>query len=95
MSLSLFKLGRADNFNPECEYRMVDLKKQPKPRIEYLSKSKNKFIDIEAMNDHHLMNAIRRMVMDTTGAEFRIVHETHAEKAYVTSTITEVEVVSE
>ena len=95
MSLSLFKLGRADNFNPECEYRMVDLKKKPKPRIEYLSKSKNKFIDIEAMNDHHLMNAIRRMVMDTTGAEFRIVHETHAEKAYVTSTITEVEIVTE
>ena len=95
MSLSLFKLGRADNFNPECEYNMVDLKKKAKPRIEYLSKSKNKFIDIEAMNDHHLMNAIRRMVMDTTGAEFRIVHETHAEKAYVTSTITEVEIVTE
>ena len=74
---------------------MVDLNKKPKPRIEYLSKSKNKFIDIEAMNDHHLMNAIRRMVMDTTGAEFRIVHETHAEKAYVTSTITEVEIVTE
>ena len=74
---------------------MVDLKKQLKPRIEYLSKSKNKFIDIEAMNDHHLMNAIRRMVMDTKGAEFRIVHETHAEKAYVTSTITEVEIVTE
>mgnify|MGYP003120845536 len=47
------------------------------------------------MNDHHLMNAIRRMVMDTKGAEFRIVHETHAEKAYVTSTITEVEIVTE
>jgi len=95
MSLSLFKLGRADNFNTECEHNMVDLKKQPKPRIEYLSKSKNSFIDIETMNDHHLMNAIRRMVMDTAGAEFRIVHETHAEKAYVTSTITEVEIVTE
>ena len=74
---------------------MVDLKKKAKPRIEYLSKSKNSFIDIEAMNDHHLMNAIRSMVMDTAGAEFRIVHETHAEKAYVTSTITEVEIVTE
>ena len=92
MSLSLFKLGRADNFNAECEHNM---EKKAKPRIEYLSKSKNKFIDIEAMNAHHLMNAIRRMVMDTTGAEFRIVHETHAEKAYVTSTITEVEIVTE
>ena len=74
---------------------LVEYKSESKPRIEYLSKSKNKFIDIEAMNDHHLMNAIRRMVMDTTGAEFRIVHGTHAEKAYVTSTITEVEIVTE
>ena len=74
---------------------MVDLNKKPKPRIEYLSNSKGKYIDIEAMNDHHLINAIRRMVMDTRGAEFRIVHETHAEKAYVTSTITEVEIVTE
>jgi len=74
---------------------MVDLKKKPKPRIEYLSKSKNKFIDIEAMNDQHLMNAIRRMVIDTKGAEFRVVHKDHAELAYVTSTITEVEIVTE
>ena len=74
---------------------MVDLKKKPKPRIEYLSKSKNQYIDIESMNEVHLINAIRKMIMDTKGAEFRIVHETHVEKAYVTSSITEVEVVSE
>ena len=74
---------------------MVDLKKKPRPRIEYLSYSMGKYIDIEEMNANHLMNAIRRMVMDTKGAEFRIVHETHAEIAYVTSTITEVEIVTE
>ena len=66
-----------------------------KPRIEYLSNSKGKYLDIQDMNDHHLMNAIRKMVTDTKGAEFRIVHKNHAELAYVTSTITEVEVVTE
>ena len=66
-----------------------------KPRIEYLSKSKNQYIDIEAMNEHHLVNAIRRMIMDTRGAEFRLVYPDYAEKAYVTSTITEVEIVTE
>ena len=71
---------------------MVEL---AKPRIEYLSKSKNQYIDIESMNEVHLMNAIRKMVIDTKGAEFRVVHKNHAELAYVTSTITEVEVVTE
>ena len=71
---------------------MVEL---AKPRIEYYSKSKGKYIDIESMNERHLINAIRRMVVDTRGAEFRIVHKNHAELAYVTSTITEVEVVTE
>ena len=66
-----------------------------KPRIEYLSKSKNQYIDIESMNEVHLMNAIRKMVIDTKGAEFRVVHKNHSELAYVTSTITEVEVVTE
>ena len=66
-----------------------------KPRIEYLSKSKNQYIDIESMNERHLINAIRKIVMDTRGAEFRVVHKNHAELAYVTSTITEVEVVTE
>ena len=65
------------------------------PRIEYYSKSKGKYIDIESMNEVHLMNAIRKMVIDTKGAEFRVVHKNHAELAYVTSTITEVEVVTE
>lgn len=82
------------------EDRMVNLKKEKdvgyeKPVIQYLSKSKNQYIDIESMNEVHLINAIRKMIMDTKGAEFRIVHETHVEKAYVTSSITEVEVVSE
>ena len=71
---------------------MVEL---AKPRIEYLSNSKGKYIDIESMNERHLINAIRRMVIDTRGAEFRVVHKNHAELAYVTSTITEVEVVTE
>ena len=71
---------------------MVEL---AKPRIEYLSKSKNQYIDIESMNERHLINAIRKMVIDTKGAEFRVVHKNHAELAYVTSTITEVEVVTE
>ena len=71
---------------------MVEL---AKPRIEYYSKSKGKHIDIESMNEVHLMNAIRKMVIDTKGAEFRVVHKNHAELAYVTSTITEVEVVTE
>jgi hypothetical protein len=66
-----------------------------KPRIEYLSKSKNQYIDIESMNERHLINAIRKMVMDTRGAEFRLVYPDYAEKAYVTSTITEVEIVTE
>ena len=79
---------------------MVELEKrrpllQPKPRIEYLSKSKNQYIDIESMNKRHLINAIRRMVMDARGAEFRIVHKDYAEKSYVTNTITEVEIVTE
>ena len=69
--------------------------KLAKPRIEYLSNSKGKYIDIESMNERHLINAIRRMVIDTRGAEFRVVHKNHAELAYVTSTITEVEVVTE
>ncbi len=66
-----------------------------KPRIKYLSKSKNQYIDIEGMNEHHLVNAIRKMIMDTRGAEFRLVYPDYAEKAYVTSTITEVEIVTE
>ncbi len=41
---------------------MVEL---AKPRIEYYSKSKGKYIDIESMNEVHLMNAIRKMVIDT------------------------------
>ena len=68
---------------------MVELSK---PRIEYLSKSKNKFIDIESMNECHLINAIRKMVMDARGAEFRIVHKDYAEKSYISNTITEVEI---
>ena len=71
---------------------MVDL---TKPRIEYYSKSKGKYIDIESMNEVHLMNAIRKMVMDARGAEFRIVHQDYAEKSYVSNTITEVEIVTE
>ena len=66
-----------------------------KPRIEYLSKSKNQYIDIESMNERHLINAIRKMVMDARGAEFRIVHQDYAEKSYVSNTITEVEIVTE
>ena len=41
------------------------------------------------------MNAIRKMVMDARGAEFRIVHQDYAEKSYVSNTITEVEIVTE
>jgi hypothetical protein len=33
---------------------MVEL---AKPKIEYLSKSKNQYIDIESMNERHLINA--------------------------------------
>jgi hypothetical protein len=36
------------------------------------------------MNERHLINAIRKMVMDTRGAEFRLVYPDYAEKAYVT-----------
>ena len=71
---------------------MVEL---TKPRIEYLSKSKNQYIDIESMNERHLINAIRKMVMDARGAEFRIVHQDYAEKSYVSNTITVVEIVTE
>ena len=70
---------------------MVELSK---PRIEYLSKSKNQYIDIESMNECHLINAIRKMVMDARGAEFRIVHKDYAEKSYISNTITEVEIVT-
>lgn len=71
---------------------MVEL---AKPRIEYLSKSKNQYIDIESMNERHLINAIRKILMDTKGGEFRLIHKDYAELAYVTSTITEVEIVTE
>ena len=71
---------------------MVEL---AKPRIEYLSYSMGKYIDIEEMNQRHLINAIRKMVMNTRGSEFRLVYPDYAEKAYVTSTITEVEIVTE
>ena len=42
-----------------------------------------------------LQACVPKMVIDTKGAEFRVVHKNHAELAYVTSTITEVEVVTE
>ena len=71
---------------------MVEL---AKPRIEYLSYSMGKYIDIEEMNQRHLINAIRKMVMNTRGSEFRLVYPDYAEKAFVTSTITEVEIVTE
>ena len=74
---------------------MVDLNKKPRPRIEYLSYSMGKYIDIEEMNERHLINAIRKMVTDAKGAEFRIVHQDYAEKSYVSNTITEVEIVTE
>jgi len=74
---------------------MVDLNKKPRPRIEYLSYSMGKYIDIEEMNQRHLINAIRKMVTDVKGAEFRLIHKDYAELAYVTSTITEVEIVTE
>ncbi len=79
---------------------MVDLKKK-RPRVEYFTHSIGKFIDIEDMHEKHLINAIRKLVLNDSeylgkyGVEFRVVHETHAEKVYVTSTTTEVEMVTE
>ena len=75
---------------------MVDLKKKKeRVLVEYKSESKDKFINIEDMNEVHLINAIRKIVTCEKGAEFRVTDGNIMDHVYVSNTTTVKEVVED
>ena len=70
---------------------MVDLKKK-RVLVEYKSESKDKFINIEDMNEVHLINAIRNIVTCEKGAEFRVTNDNVIDQVYVSNTLVSKEV---
>ena len=72
---------------------MVDLTKQKRVLVEYKSESKDKFINIEDMNEVHLVNAIRKIVTCEKGGEFRVTTDNVIDSVYVSNTITSKEVI--
>ena len=72
---------------------MVDLKKKKeRVLVEYKSESKDKFINIEDMNEVHLVNAIRKIVTCEKGGEFRVTNDNVIDQVYVSNTLVSKEV---
>ena len=71
---------------------MVDLKKK-RVLVEYKSESKDKFINIEDMNEVHLVNAIRKIVTCEKGGEFRVTNDNVIDTVYVSSSFVSKEVI--
>ena len=71
---------------------MVDLTKKKRVLVEYKSESKDKFINIEDMNEVHLVNAIRKIVTSEKGGEFRVTDDNMIDSVYVSNTLVSKEV---
>jgi len=72
---------------------MVDLTKKKRVLVEYKSESKDKFINIEDMNEVHLVNAIRKIVTCEKGGEFRVTNDNVIDSVYVSNTLVSKEII--